>query len=568
MAAGRTDSSDDRAGHREPDPERPVVHDADILFLGTAVTMDGDRPFADAVAVRDGRVLGVGSRIDAEQWRGPGTRIVELGARCLLPGFIEAHGHPIVEARLFGTDLVDIRPMTVPTAAEAVDVVRKTLSVRGTEGASFIGWDPLGHGPGLPDPTLQWLDELSPDAPLVILTQSAHLGFFNSRAAERAGLDATTPDPSGGRFGREEDGSLSGTAYEQSAIRALFPDHRNPREQFAAALSREVTRLNQVGVTTMSEMACLPEWRAALLDPNRSFDGLTVRLRLYAPAEETPPIGVHPGEGNDMIREVGVKIWVDGSPWVGNISVSFPYLDTELTRSLGLGTRPRTTTNYSWDALAAIVEAYFPLGWQVACHAHGDLAIDMVLDVYESVLYRYPGRDHRLRLEHVGAMREDQFVRAAGLGVTASVFIDHVYYWGDLLTEELFGETYGARWASARSAVDAGMRISLHNDPPATPENPLHNITVATTRRSRSGRVLAPEECLTVAQALRAETIDAAYQLFCDDVTGSITPGKYADLVVLSANPYDVAPEDIRDLDVVATFLAGRQVHGDLWAEG
>lgn len=546
-----------------PDPGRPPDHDADLLFLGRAVTMDDRRPRADAVAVRGGRIVGVGSREDARQWTGPGTRTVELGRHCLLPGFVEAHGHAIVEARLFGTDLVDIRPMTVRTPDEVVDTIRRTLAARGPRGASFIGWDSLGHGPGLPEPTLAWLDEIAPDAPLLILTQSAHLGFFNTRAAERAGVDASTADPPGSRFGRDAQGRLTGAAYEAGAIRRLFPDEPHPRDQLAAALAREVRRLNEVGVTTMSEMACLPDWRRALLDPRRNFDKLTVRLRLYTPVEDPPPRGALPGEGDDMIREVGVKIWVDGSPWVGNIAVSFPYLDTELTRSMGLGTRPRTTTNYSWDALAALVEAYFPQGWQIACHAHGDLAIDMVLDVYESVLSRYPGRDHRLRLEHVGAIRQDQFVRAAGLGVTASVFIDHVYYWGETLTNQLFGETYGARWAAARSAVDAGMRISLHNDPPATPENPLHNITVATTRRSREGTVLAPEECLTVDQALRAETIDAAYQLFCDDIVGSITPGKYADLVVLAADPHDVDPGEISGIGVLATYLAGRQVHGE-----
>ncbi|MGW0663240.1 amidohydrolase [Streptodolium elevatio] len=544
-----------------PDPGRPADHDADLLFLGRVVTMDHQRPRAEAVAVRDGRITGVGTRDEARDWTGPVTRVVEFGG-CLLPGFVEAHGHAIAEARLFGTDLVDIRPMTVATPDGVVDTIRKTLAARGSEGASFIGWDPIGHGPGLPDPTLAWLDEIAPDAPLVIITQSAHLGFFNTRAAEHAGVHSGVPDPPGARFGRDARGRLTGAAYEAGAIRRLFPDRPGPREQLTRALAREVRRLNQVGVTTISEMACLPEWRRALLDPARDLDRLTVRLRLYAPVEDAPPQGHKPGAGDDMIREVGVKIWVDGSPWVGTIAVSFPYLDTELTRSLGLGRRPRASTNYSWDTLAALVEAYFPLGWQIACHAHGDLAIDMVLDAYESVLSRYPSRDHRLRLEHVGAMRQDQFVRAAGLGVTASVFIDHVYYWGEVLTDQLFGETYGARWAAARSAVDAGLRISLHNDPPATPENPLHNITVATTRRSREGRVLAPEECLTVDQALRAETIDAAYQLFCDDITGSITPGKYADLVVLGADPHDVAPEEIKDIEVLATYLAGRRVHG------
>ncbi|GAA4970281.1 amidohydrolase [Yinghuangia aomiensis] len=547
------------AAHTEEAPDGP----ADLVLLGTAATMDTARPDASAVAVRGTRIVAVGGPAEAARWTGPGTRTVHLGDRCLLPGFVEAHGHAITEARLFGTDLVDIRPMTVPTADEVVAVIRKTVTARGTDGAAFIGWDPLGHGADLPEPTRAWLDAMAPDTPLVILTQAVHLAFFNSAAADRAGLGRGTPDPPGARFGRLADGTPDGTAHGGAAIRFLFAGREDPREQFTAAALREMARLSQVGVTTASEMACMPEWRRALLDMARAGLPQRVRLRLYSPSETTPTQGRRPGEGTDLTREIGVKVWVDGSPFVGSIAASFPYLDTPLTRRLGFGTRPRGKANYSWDALAEIVEAYVPLGWQVACHAHGDLAIDMVLDAYESVLSRYPRRDHRLRLEHAGAMRNDQFARAAALGVTASIFIDHVYYWGDVLTDDLFGPTYGSRWAAARSAVDAGMRISLHNDPPATPENPLHNITVATTRRSRTGRLLAPEECLTVDQALRAQTIDAAYQLFCDDITGSLTPGKYADLVVLSADPRRVAPERIEDIDVLATFLAGRQVFGE-----
>jgi predicted amidohydrolase YtcJ len=265
-----------------------------------------------------------------------------------------------------------------------------------------------------------------------------------------------------------------------------------------------------------------------------------------------------------MVRLVGVKIWADGSPLTGTISTSFPYLDTRLTRRLGLGERPRALANYSWDNLAEVVETYYPDGWQIACHAHGDLSIDMVLDIYESALTRHPPRDHRLRIEHAGAMRADQFARAAALGVTVSMLMDHVYLWGETLTDELFGPTYGDRWVAAASAVAAGLRVSLHGDPPATGENPLRNMSVAVTRRSREGRVFAPEERLTVDQALRAQTIDAAWQMFCDDIVGSITPGKYADLAVLSADPHTVPPEALADLGVTATLLAGEVVHGEL----
>jgi hypothetical protein len=288
---------------------------------------------------------------------------------------------------------------------------------------------------------------------------------------------------------------------------------------------------------------------------------LTVRLRTYEVSNAQMSTAATPGQGDDMLRQVGIKIWVDGSPWIGNIALSFPYLDTAATRAIGVTPGSCGCANYTAEQLTEIVSAYFPLGWQMACHVQGDAGVDTILDVYEEALRRNPRDDHRLRLEHVGAIRPDQLQRAADLGVTCSIFVDQIHYWGDIIVDGLFGEERGSRWMPAGSAVATGMRISLHNDPPVTPEEPLRNISVAVTRTAPSGRVLAPEERLTVEQAIRAQTIDAAWQLFADDVIGSLEVGKYADLVVLSADPRTVPPERIADLDVRATFLAGRQVY-------
>jgi predicted amidohydrolase YtcJ len=217
--------------------------------------------------------------------------------------------------------------------------------------------------------------------------------------------------------------------------------------------------------------------------------------------------------------------------------------------------------NYTPEQLTEIVHAYFPKGWPMACHVQGDAGVDTILDIYEEALRRWPRDDHRLRLEHVGAIRDEQLQRAHDLGVTCSLFVDQIHYWGDIIVDGLFGPEHGTRWMPCGSAVKTGMRISLHNDPPVTPEEPLRNIGVAVTRTAPSGRVMGPEERLTVEQAIRAQTIDAAYQLFCDDVTGSLEVGKYADLVVLAADPRAVPPEDIADLEVRATYLAGRRVY-------
>jgi predicted amidohydrolase YtcJ len=191
----------------------------------------------------------------------------------------------------------------------------------------------------------------------------------------------------------------------------------------------------------------------------------------------------------------------------------------------------------------------------------GDAGVDTILDVYEGALSRHPRSDHRLRLEHVGAISDAQLQRAHDLGVTCSIFVDQIHYWGDVIVDGLFGAEHGNRWMPCGSAVKTGMRISLHNDPPVTPEEPLRNMSVAVTRTAPSGRVIGPEQRISVEQAIRAQTIDAAWQLFSDDVIGSLEVGKYADMVVLSADPRTVPPEEIADLEVCATFLAGQQVY-------
>ncbi len=150
----------------------------------------------------------------------------------------------------------------------------------------------------------------------------------------------------------------------------------------------------------------------------------------------------------------------------------------------------------------------------------------MVLDAWEQLLKEHPRPDHRLRLEHVGAMRPDQFVRAAELGVTVSIFIDHLHYWGDVLVDDLFGPEYGSVWAAAGSALAAGQRFTFHNDGPVTPANPLRNMQDAVTRLSPSGRVVAPQERIPVDAAVRAHTVNAAWQLFSEDHIGSIFPGR------------------------------------------
>jgi predicted amidohydrolase YtcJ len=530
---------------------------ADLVFFGTVLTVDDALPTAQALGVADGRVVAIGSRSDVESWVGPQTEVVELGDGCVMPGLIEAHGHPLMEAIVLADRIVDIRPVTMRSPDDVVAAIHDEVTVRGESGAYLNGWDPLLQV-GLPEPTLVWLDGVAPESPLVIIHNSGHKAYFNSVAARQQNLNRDTPDPKGAKYGRDADGELDGTAEETGAVFPLIGGAIDPKG-YPAMLLAECARLNRAGLTTCSEMAFDPMFRPAL-DALRG--DLTVRLRTYEMSTAAMSTTESLTNGDDIVRQVGIKIWVDGSPWIGNIDLSFPYLDTDATRTIGVVPGSCGHANYTREQLTEIVAAYFPLGWQMACHVQGDAGVDTILDVYSHALQQHPRDDHRLRLEHVGAITNEQLQRAHDLGVTCSIFVDQIHYWGDVIVDGLFGEEHGSRWMPVGSAVATGMRVSLHNDPPVTPEEPLRNISVAATRVAPSGRVLGPEQRITVEQAIRAQTLDAAWQLFSDDVIGSLEVGKYADLVVLAADPRAVPPESIADLEVRATYLAGRRVFG------
>ncbi|HEX2315181.1 MAG TPA: amidohydrolase [Thermomonospora sp.] len=548
-----------------PDGDTGRREHADLIVRGRILTLDAFRPRARALAVRAGRIVAIGEPDDVADLRGPRTHVIDAGDGCVLPGFVEAHGHFIGDGLMHAGALVDIRPVRIPDAGQVIEVIRRTVAERGETGAYFNGWDPLLQR-GLPAPTLSWLDGIAPETPLIILHDSGHSAYVNSVAMRRAGLSRYTPDPPGGHLGRTPDGELDGSAHGPSAVARVMAHLSGlvTAPLFTEALAAESGRVNAAGVTTMSEMGFNPVHRP-WLDGAREAGALSVRLRLYEVATPALSSQVTPGRGDDLLRQVGVKVWADGSAWVGKMAASFPYLDTPATRMIGLPPGHRALANYTHDELDEIFQAYHDAGWQLACHANGDVAVDLVLDVWEELLEGRPpvAGPPMLRLEHVSAMRPDQFERAHALGVTCSLFPDHVYYWGEVIADDLFGIEVAERWAPVHSALLSGMRVSLHNDSPVTPVEPLRNIAVAATRMTRGGRLLGGYERIGVDQALRAQTIDAAWQLHADDVTGSLEPGKYADLAVLSADPHEVAPAEIADLEVRATFLAGRQVHGD-----
>lgn len=534
----------------------------DLIFHGgDIVTMADDTSVVEAVGVADGRIVMVGALEAVRQHRGAATREIDLAGATLLPGFIEPHGHPLKTAMYRGTPVIDARPETTPTYAALMAMVRRRVAKAAPgKWLHFFGLDPQRH-PDMREPTLAELDEIAPANPLSIQTSNAHALYANSLAFGRRGWDKRTPAPPAGIICLDDNGELTGKVEERAVAIFLEPMYAERGDEGTwRAFDEWLAKHIKAGITTCTEIGMIPGFEPTY-ERYLQMDDVPMRVVGYEQANVDGKSHLRFEKQHAWLDMVGVKLWGDGSPFVGNIAVTHPYLNNEITlKRMGLPADNTGHMNFTLEALQKFVPAYAAAGQQVATHVQGDRTIDLILDLYESIIGTLPDQDHRFRLEHCALMRDDQIERAKRLGVVCSFFPGHLYYWGEPLADYLFGEDVAARYMPIGSAAAAGMRFSLHSDAPMTDPNPLLCMQIATTRRTHAGRVLGQAQCISAQQALRAITIDAAYQLFMDDRIGSIEVGKYADFTILENNPLTVPPETLASIPVVATWVGGREI--------
>ncbi|WEK61505.1 MAG: amidohydrolase [Candidatus Microbacterium colombiense] len=512
---------------------------------------------AEAMAVEDGRVVAIGSTAELHA-RFPDAETVALDG-WVMPGLIEPHGHPGFSAIVLSDLVVDIRPVVVPDADAVLSTLRTAVASAAGAAVFANGWDALLQR-GLPEPDIRLLDGLAGDVPLVVIHNSGHSAYFNTAGARAAGVDRATPDPVGASFGHDADGELSGVALEAAAVEMILaPLLAAAQQHLPQLLTGHLRDLAARGITTVADLS----WNAELnplIAALRGQGALPLRLRWYEMSRPGGTVSPRADDDDPWFRQTGVKTWSDGSPWVGNIATSFPYLDTPATRDLGLEPHHIGHANYTAQQLQEIAEPYAAGRWQLACHVHGDRAIDTTLDVYEQIITRHGLSDHRFRLEHCGAMTPAQFDRAAALGVTVSLFVDHITYWGEVLVDDLFGPEHGGAWADAGAAFAAGHRATFHNDGWVTPNEPFRNMAVAETRTTRRGYRMPGGTPVTRTQALQGHTTNAAWQLFSENEVGALVPGLFADFLVVDRDPVTVSAEDLANTAVVATYVAGSRV--------
>lgn len=526
---------------------------ADLLVTGKVVTMDPANPEAEALAAANGRIIAIGSESELEGLRGPATEVLELGDRVALPGLVEPHMH--LWTTVVFDSWLDCSPLVHDSFDKIVEAIREAVA-RAQPGQWITGklFDP-SLLPGEPVLTAAILDKVAPDNPVLVVNASMHFSYANTKAFEAAGISSDTPDPPGGSFYRE-DGRLTGVISEMPAQIMLFKVLPTmTHDQLLDGLKVIMSRAATAGITKIHEAATGGMFGPSEFDILHGMSAagpLPVRITTaqYDGAREAwIKSGIKPGAGDDNVRAVSWKLVSDGSNQGRTGYLREPYIG---------GDGGRGKANCTRDDIVECIRFAHQNGWQMMVHANGDAAIDMTVSAYEEALAGTAPNDRRHRIEHCSLGDEKNFERMAAMGVTPSFLLAHVYYWGEVFRDHIFGPKRADHLDSVASARHAGLRPTFHSDYNVSPMEPLRLVQTAVTRRMRTGgEILNVKQRVAVDEALRAVTIDAAWQTHSDNIIGSLEVGKYADLAILSGDPHTVEPESIADLKVLETRVAG-----------
>jgi hypothetical protein len=537
-----------------------------VFRAKSVITLDSAVAQADAVAVADGRVLhtGVFDQVMADLSDHTITVDDQFGDSVIVPGFIEAHSHIQGEGALARYPWVgSYSRRTVdgsfqPGCPTIDDVIARLQQAHdemsdSTESLIAVGFDASMIGGATI--TRHMLDAISESRPIWVQQSNGHVGHANTAMMNRAGVDDSNTDEG---VHRDETGDLTGEIREL-ALTYFLGKHVNLNDGGEASIWDGGHLSRQAGCTMVTELAFRPakgetEAYAAVVN-NPQFP---VRVR-FAPLITFMSVRKKPEEVFAQVQELEkfstdkfamgpLKFISDGSIQGRTARMRWPGYCCGSPNGLWLGDP---------EKLYQQMLPFHKAGYQIAMHANGDEAIEAGVGVYQRLLETHPRFDHRHRLEHVQMASDAMFRRIKSLGICVNLFANHVYFWGDTHRHDTMGPAKARHLDAVGTAVRMEIPHSIHSDAPVTPLAPLFTMWCAVNRITSSGHVLGEAERISPIDALRAVTIGSAYLLNCDEEYGSIEVGKFADFTVLSADPCEVDPMEIKDIQVVATVLGG-----------
>ncbi len=535
---------------------------ADTLYQnGNIITMNDSQPSVEAVAVKDGKILAVGTKKDVLKYKGDATRLIDLEGRTMLPGFVDAHGHVMagglqaLSANVLAPpdgkvkDIASLQQTLREWVAENEEAVKKIGLIVG------FGYD-NSQLAELRHPLREDLDAVSKDVPIIVIHQSGHLIAVNSKALEVGGVTASTPNPTGGIIQRREDGKEpNGVLEETAAFPLMLKLLGRVGPEGSATFVRAGTEMwARFGYTTAQDGRTVPN-AVKTMKAVAAAGGFKIDVVSYPDVlvdRELIKREVSHTYKN-RFRVAGAKLTIDGSPQGFTAWRDRPYYKP-------IGNYPPGYRGYAAATPEQVNDAIdwaFANNIQINTHANGEASSDQLIAVIQAANEKYGRGDRRPALIHGQFLREDQVDSLKSLGIMPSLFPMHTFYWGDWHREHTVGPELVDNISPTGWCVKRGMKFSSHHDAPVAFPDSMRVLDATVTRRSRSGDIIGPAQRVDVTTALKAMTIWPAWQHFEEDTKGSLEVGKLADFVILDKDPTTVDPETLDQIKVLETIKEG-----------
>ena len=529
-----------------------------LYYGGDIVTMREETDAPEAVLVTDGKISYVGELVEARRQCLPGAEEIDLEGKTLMPSFIDPHSHIAMLAQY--TDFANLGKCT-SFKDLAVTLSDWLKEKRLAEGEVLVGY---GYDHNFLDeqqhPTKEVLDRVSDTIPVCILHTSGHMCVANSVLLRECGITADTPDPEGGKFGREEDGTPNGYIEEVPAmVKVLIPVFSRVKADFARQLEKAQQIYLKYGITTVQDGSTNASGFQKLAECAKEqvfhLDVVSYVLAddLEKTAEEYPE---YYQKYHNRLKIGGAKIILDGSPQGRSAWLRKPYEGEETYCGYPAHTQEETDR---W------VETAVEKGYQLLAHCNGDAASGQYLAAFEKAAAKTPENPEKIRalrpvMIHCQTVGDDQLDEMKELGMIPSIFVAHTWYWGDVHLKNL-GSVRGAHISPARAAMERGLIYNFHQDTPVVEPDMLHTVWCAVNRVTRSGKPIGQEQCIGVYEALKGVTIHGAYAYHEEERKGTLEAGKLADMVILDRNPLKTDKMQIRDIQVLETIKEGKTLY-------
>jgi len=534
-----------------------AIEEADLIISSNKVILMTEKESAQplSVAIKNKKIIWIGSHEDAKNIQG---EHVDFGNQAVLPGFIDAHGHASYLA--FATQVANIASPPVGKINNIQDLQTELKNFIQDSGLQPGEWlMGLGYDDSLlaeqRHPTKDDLDEVSTEHPIYLIHVSAHLGAANSLGLSLANINSKTQDPPGGKIRRYENSLEPNGVFEETAAYPLQQLAMSAYKDPIGSVKKAMEIYARNGITTAQDGASSLETIGLMqaADAQNMIDIDVISYPIGQNGLDENLNALDFGSYTGRVKVGGIKLILDGSPQGKTAYLTEPYYKPPHNESKsykGYPLIPQTEVS-EW------VKKYADLNIPIMAHANGDAAADMLIKAVKNAEIE---SDHRTIMIHAQTVREDQLDLMKELEIIPSYFSTHTFYWGDWHRDSVFGVDRAMRISPTKSTLNRDMPFTVHNDAPVVPPDMIRLLWSSTNRITRSGKILGDQQKISTYDALKAMTLNAAYQHFEDDIKGSIEVGKLADLVVLSEDPLAMPAASLLNLKVIATYSHGKEI--------